>query len=296
MEQKKTLWIIAAVGVFLLVVLGAALIVSNSSSQNNFEAITTTISPAEETKDFSSGWSSPSEIPPALVEDEIITDSPEYVKDMFVVSENTTIVDLNQNGEGTTIDLNTLKTQVLVEENTNQSEKTNNQSQVIVTKNEPVKNEATDYYVGSSTSAVQAERTEKASSVKRPETTSAVVTTKPASTSTKTTTNKTSTTTAKTTTSSKTTVAPQPKAVTRYWVQVASYTNKKTAENARTILSDKKISSDIYTYQDGNGKLFYRVRVGPFTTKSEAEYWMSKITQIKEFSSAGSYVTSTTDK
>ena len=39
MEQKKTLWIVAASGVFLLVVVGAALLLSlqkNGSSQNNF--------------------------------------------------------------------------------------------------------------------------------------------------------------------------------------------------------------------------------------------------------------------
>ena len=55
----------------------------------------------------------------------------------------------------------------------------------------------------------------------------------------------------------------------------------------------KKINSDIYTYEDAKSKLFYRVRVGPFTTKSEAEYWQSKIVEIADFAKAGSYVTST---
>lgn len=299
MEQKKTLWIIAAVGVFLLVVLGFALIVSSNPS-SGFEATTTTI-PTVDNKDYSNGWSSPSDVPPALAEEEITDTDVQSVNDLVIVSNNTTVFDLNQNGTSTTIDLNTLKTQSVYEDqNASQTEnKEAVSSEVKVTKNEPVSNEATEYYVGPVKNAAQAEKTEKAASVKRSEpasskTTSAAVktTSKPAATSsTKTTTKAASTSTAK-----PAATAPQAKPVTRFWVQVASYTNKKTAENARAILSDNKISSDIYTYQDNSSKLFYRVRVGPFTTKSEAEYWMAKITQIKDFSKAGSYVTSTTDK
>ena len=81
---------------------------------------------------------------------------------------------------------------------------------------------------------------------------------------------------------------------TQYWVQVAAYSNKKGAEGARTILDENKIPSDIFTYRDNNDKLYYRVRVGPYTTKSEAEYWRTKIVKIKEIDNANdSYVTST---
>lgn len=285
MEQRKTLWIIAAVSVFLLVVLGVALIFSQSSSRT---IQTTSIIPVEKTN-YSDGWSSPADIQqnPIKTEDDIenSSDTPVQVKDMFVVSENTTIFDLNQ--DGTTIDLNTLKNQYLSENATVPVTTTTVENKDVV-----VKNEATEYYVGTAEpkkeTAAVAEKTEKAASVKQTETkTSAPVTTK-------TSTAKTSSTTTKTTTASKpaaTTTADKP--VTRYWVQVASYTNKKTAENSRAILSDNKINSDIYTYQDANEKLYYRVRVGPYTTKSEAEYWMSKIAQISEFSKAGSYVTVT---
>ena len=90
---------------------------------------------------------------------------------------------------------------------------------------------------------------------------------------------------------------PAPKAEpkkTQFWVQVAAYSNKKGAEGARTILDDNKIPSDIFTYRDNKDKLYYRVRVGPYTTKSEAEYWRTKIVKIKEIDNANdSYVTST---
>ena len=290
MEQRKTLWIIAAVSVFLLVVLGVALIFSQSSSRT---IQTTSIIPVEK-NNYSDGWSSPANTQqnPVKTEEAVENSSDSVqVKDMFVVSENTTIFDLNQ--DGTTIDLNTLKSQYVSENATVPVTTTTVENKDVV-----VKNEATEYYVGTTEpkkeSAAVAEKTEKATSVKQTET---KVYTPAKTTTTKTTTTKT-TTTAKT--SSSTTASTKPaasttteKPVTRYWVQVASYTNKKTAENSRAILSDSKINSDIYTYQDENGKLYYRVRVGPYTTKSEAEYWMAKIAQISDFSKAGSYVTVT---
>lgn len=287
MEQRKTLWIIAAVSVFLLVVLGVALIFSQSSSRT---IQTTSIIPVEK-NNYSDGWSSPANTQqnPVKTEEAVENSSDSVqVKDMFVVSENTTIFDLNQ--DGTTIDLNTLKSQYVSENATVPVTTTTVENKDVV-----VKNEATEYYVGTTEpkkeSAAVAEKTEKATSVKQTET--KVYT--PAKT---TTTAKTSSTTTKTTSSTTASTKPAAsttteKPVTRYWVQVASYTNKKTAENSRAILSDSKINSDIYTYQDENGKLYYRVRVGPYTTKSEAEYWMAKIAQISDFSKAGSYVTVT---
>ena len=292
MEQRKTLWIIAAVSVFLLVVLGVALIFSQSSSRT---IQTTSIIPVEK-NNYSDGWSSPANTQqnPVKTEEAVENSSDSVqVKDMFVVSENTTIFDLNQ--DGTTIDLNTLKSQYVSENATVPVTTTTVENKDVV-----VKNEATEYYVGTTEpkkeSAAVAEKTEKATSVKQTET---KVSTPVITTTTKTTTTaKTSSTTTKTTSSTTASTKPAAsttteKPVTRYWVQVASYTNKKTAENSRAILSDSKINSDIYTYQDENGKLYYRVRVGPYTTKSEAEYWMAKIAQISDFSKAGSYVTVT---
>lgn len=292
MEQRKTLWIIAAVSVFLLVVLGVALIFSQSSSRT---IQTTSIIPVEK-NNYSDGWSSPANTQqnPVKTEEAVENSSDSVqVKDMFVVSENTTIFDLNQ--DGTTIDLNTLKSQYVSENATVPVTTTTVENKDVV-----VKNEATEYYVGTTEpkkeSAAVAEKTEKATSVKQTET--KVYTPAKITTTKTTTTAKTSSTTTKTTSSTTASTKPAAsttteKPVTRYWVQVASYTNKKTAENSRAILSDSKINSDIYTYQDENGKLYYRVRVGPYTTKSEAEYWMAKIAQISDFSKAGSYVTVT---
>ena len=88
----------------------------------------------------------------------------------------------------------------------------------------------------------------------------------------------------------KTVSTTQENLVTQYWVQVASYSNKKGAESARSVLDSNKIPADVFTYKEN---MFFRVRVGPYTTKSEAEYWRSKINNINEFAKAESYVTST---
>ena len=301
MEQKKTLWIIAAVSVFLLVVMGAAMILYNPISLTSKK--TASINPVEKTAQVQatsqSGWTN------STPQTETTT-SPQ-VTDMFVVSENTTVLGFNQPAQteeasqSTTIDLNALKKELASEAalNPNPSQNINitvnlSDKDNVAKVEEPPVVLTTEYYTGK---AKEAEAAEKAAAVKNTSTSSvatssAVAKAAPAATTKAASTTKTtSTTTAKATTAASTTKAAAP--VTRFWVQVAAYSNKKTAENARSVLSDKKINSDIYTYEDNKSKLFYRVRVGPFTTKSEAEYWQSKIVEIADFSKAGSYVTST---
>ena len=312
MEQKKTLWIIAAVSVFLLVVMGAAMILYNPSAGASRKVAS--IKPVEKTAQTSSqsGWTNSTTVEPAQ------TSSPQ-VSDMFVVSENTTVLDLGQAATGTTasdtqtttIDLNALKRELAADA---ALEKPNPQNNINITVNlsdkentskveEPGVVLTTEYYTGK---AKEAEETEKATAVKKTETAvaKASVTSTPSTSSgtaktssgtTKASSSATSKTSSTKTTASSTTASTKTTstAVTRFWVQVAAYSNKKTAENARSVLSDKKINSDIYTYEDNKSKLFYRVRVGPFTTKSEAEYWQSKIVEIADFAKAGSYVTST---
>ena len=317
MEQKKTLWIIAAVSVFLLVVMGAAMILYNPGAGASRKVAS--IKPVEKSvqTSSSSGWTNSTAVEPAS------TSSPQ-VSDMFVVSENTTVLDLGQSGssaaatdnQSTTIDLNALKRELAADAALAQ---TAPQSNINITVNlsdkentakveEPPVVLTTEYYTGK---AKEAEETEKATAVKKTETavakapstssgtaSSAVASTKntasssgPSSASG--TAKSSSTAKSSGTAGSAKTTASTASAVTRFWVQVAAYSNKKTAENARSVLSDKKINSDIYTYEDAKSKLFYRVRVGPFTTKSEAEYWQSKIVEIADFAKAGSYVTST---
>jgi len=315
MEQKKTLWIIAAVSVFMLVVMGAAMIIFKPATGASRKVAS--IKPVEKTvqtqTQSQSGWtnSTPAET--------AVTSSPQ-VSDMFVVSENTTVLDLGQanasnaaapENQSTTIDLNALKRELAADAALAQTNPQNINITVNVSdKNNSAKIEeppvvlTTEYYTGK---AKEAEEYEKATAVKKTETAPKAAVAKGPSTGSGTagkgtgTAGKSSgaaekssgTAGAAKAAPAKSSTATKTAAVTRFWVQVAAYSNKKTAENARSVLSDKKINSDIYTYEDAKSKLFYRVRVGPFTTKSEAEYWQSKIVEISDFSKAGSYVTST---
>ncbi len=297
MEQKKTLWIIAAVGAFLLVVLGAAVLFYKPSTSaytknEQFQRPSTDNSYYAQTAPVSSV----TPVTPATTNETSDNNSNGFdgttkVNDLVIVSENTNVISENTNfyntdsNEPTTISLDKLKNelnQIYAEENN-------------VAKNEPVvtPEEPVRY---TKTTAAEAEKKEKAASVKQTSTSQSSVakateTKKPAAT--KTTTTATTTKPAAKTAAKTTAVEPTQKNITRYWVQVASYTNKRTAENARSTLDTNKIIADIFTFEDKNNTLFYRVRVGPYTTKSEAEYWMAKITQINDFSKVGSYVTST---
>ncbi len=86
--------------------------------------------------------------------------------------------------------------------------------------------------------------------------------------------------------------AEQKKPTNQYWVQAASFVSKPNAEKARSELVKQKIPADVFTHLDG-GITYYRVRVGPYTTKSEAEYWNSLIKTIDDFADTKSYVTNT---
>lgn len=77
----------------------------------------------------------------------------------------------------------------------------------------------------------------------------------------------------------------------KYWVQAASYTSKKTADFARATLEESRIPAEVFTFKDSKNKLFYRLRVGPYTTKSEAEYWKNRVAQIDQFKNVQSYIT-----
>lgn len=315
MEQKKTLWIIAAAGVFLLVVLATAGIMY-SPAKNQEQAIRTTVSYSKNNENSNdTGWINNQE------------NSSTEKKDFIVFSENTTVYELagkNQKNndfvnessksvsevqqpvsDSNTIDLNLLKNDLLAQNQprepqqninitvnvpANKSENSENKSvNQLQTPEQVSKADKTvlenDYYVGASSvkkdskPALQNQVQPQPVKVAKTEPAKAKPVSKPVA--------KSSSNTAKTVSTT------QENLVTQYWVQVASYSNKKGAESARSVLDSNKIPADVFTYVDNKENMFFRVRVGPYTTKSEAEYWRSKINNINEFAKAESYVTST---
>lgn len=302
MEQKRTLWIIAAVGVFLLVVIGAALILSSPVQTQD-----PSIASLQVQNDT---WSLPITSPTAGLEDTttLTTTTPVTVEgtqslpnqqigtqgvlpagnvangtipSTATIDEMTVIAGTtNVYGTGTTtIDLNALKYNAPV------------QNPAVTAVNQAGKDAVSSVSQGTvatSPTSNTASLVSGSSDNSTTKATSSTVYTK-------------SSTSAEKTTSSATTPTKKAEPVAtripdQYWVQVASLTNKANAEAARTALAENKIESEIFTYTDSKGKVFYRLRVGPYSTKTEAEYWCHRITLIEEFADSKSYVTNSSAK
>ncbi|MEE0878781.1 MAG: SPOR domain-containing protein [Treponemataceae bacterium] len=312
MEQRRILWIVAAVGLFLLVVVGFALILY-SPNKNQDPIITQN----QSTNDI---WASTQNAIPI---------DPNYQTPNLQGTPLENIVALNgtQIQQGLTSQLDNPTQSGMVQQNQSQEMQTqpylaqpvangNNvlpsdsmalvgkqvQDVTVISGNTKVITsgsttiDLTGLTVNSTSQPVvtqntntntQTENTVVPASTKTTSTTSAKASTKTTST-TKASSTKT---TAKVSSTAKTeTLAP------KYWIQAGSYSSKKNAEEARSALSAEKIASEIFTYTDANGNLFYRVRIGPYTTKSEAEYWQSRVALIEKFSGAKTYITDSSAK
>jgi len=75
------------------------------------------------------------------------------------------------------------------------------------------------------------------------------------------------------------TVKPKPKSIKEYWIQAGSYKSNSKAEELKSQLTSKGITSRIIT-RDINGTTFFRVRIGPYVNKNEAEKFLSWIKKI----------------
>jgi cell division protein FtsN len=74
---------------------------------------------------------------------------------------------------------------------------------------------------------------------------------------------------------------PQPQRVD-YWVQAGSFSELNRAKSAQETLAAKGITAIIET-KDVQGKNFHRVRVGPYTSQKEADYWLSVMKKLAGF-------------
>jgi DedD protein len=67
-----------------------------------------------------------------------------------------------------------------------------------------------------------------------------------------------------------------------YWVQAGSFSTKVHADGVKETLASKGITS-IIENRDLDGKTFYRVRIGPYTSQNEADYWLALIQALDGF-------------
>lgn len=312
MEQKKTLWIVAASGVFLLVVAGAALLLSfqktgtsqiysnpadgwvssakvsdssifaennqalNSNSQTAEQNAVQPLPQSDANTIAQTGFEPQNQFAQNTNqqnESASPNENPINAKNVTVITDSALVYGT---GTTTTIDLNALKTNPnAVSQVTPQNTYTADQI------NENNRSEKSE-----KPSVPQAQTESKPKTVAKTTAVSKTLPKKEIPAKTVTATAKTSSKTAKSEKSAKTT-AQKP---VSYWIQVGSYEAKKSADEARTSLENNKIPNEVFTYNDAKGKLFYRVRVGPYTTKSEAEYWQKRIASTNEFAKVNSYI------
>ena len=270
MDQKRILWIVAASGLFLLVVVGVALFISAPQTQ--------TRQGLDSLQANGNTWIKGEVKNPESIDALIVQDSNNSISDNPESSDKT---DINTDNQTITVD-----TVTLIAGTTN-----------VYTQNEQTVSAQKD-------SAPEKSTTITVNTVSKEQTSPAKSTVTSNTSSTKTTSTKNtvdcvepqvSTTTSNKTSASKSVTSTQPIA-DQYWVQVASFTGKKNAEDARAALLEEKINSEIFTYKDSKGVIYYRLRVGPYTTKSEAEYWHSRIKLIEQFAGTSSYVVNSTGK
>ena len=309
MEQKRTLWIVAASGIFLLAVVGAALILYSpslhqpSGIQAGFDPssgwITSTkqnATPIPEnslaftTETAKTNESATTLTPSPFTSLENASDSQKSAQNsenplradkLTVISDNTTVY----SNETTTIDLNSLKASsgsgVIAKNEMTANQINTNRTAEAKSSYEESNSASENYYTPAPSAKSTKTQVTKAAAPKTPAKTS-----KNASVA------KTQPSPSKATTAKKVTAAAK-KAPDSFWVQAAAYTSKRNADEARSTLESNKIPSEVFTFTDSNGKTFYRVRVGPYVTKSEAEYWQTRIGMIDKFASAKSVIVNT---
>jgi DedD protein len=73
-----------------------------------------------------------------------------------------------------------------------------------------------------------------------------------------------------------------PKTPENFWVQTGSFSTIARAEAAKDTLASKSITALIEN-RTVDGKDFFRVRVGPYTSQKEADYWQKLIKEFNGF-------------
>lgn len=285
MEQKRVLWIAAAVGLFLLVVIGTALslyspLKTAEPTLNTLQADSGAwIRPGLET----AAYQEPASNSPAInqvqniVPEQTVQKDSSAVQNMTVYADNTSVY-----SDGiTTIDLNAIARQTAQAIQEASISAANATSAAVTSNINAIANAA----AVSANAAVSAREPspakDKSAKAPAPEKTAKAESKPAAKSSSK--------------TAAKTTVKTAPeKKPDQFWVQVAAFTGKTNAEEARSALSKEKISGEIFTFKGDNGVMYYRLRVGPYSTKTEAEYWNTRIKGIEQFAGMNSYVVNST--
>jgi len=87
-------------------------------------------------------------------------------------------------------------------------------------------------------------------------------------------------------------ILPRPTTakVGEYWIQAASFTSRGRADELKQGLADKGVAV-LISVKDIAGKSWYRVRIGPYSVKADADGWLARLKDVPGCSEA--YVSKT---
>ncbi|MCQ2613476.1 MAG: SPOR domain-containing protein [Treponemataceae bacterium] len=300
MESKRVLWIVAAVGLFLLVVIGTALLLYaplkyKKPTSSQFVAQDgawvrpdmidySTVKEVAATTE-KSGSTTESSAPAAAQN----TDSSSRIQNLTVYADNTNIYSQNGTAPQTiTIPLtgtgNADTSAPAAQTAADTSSSAGNSSQS--TAQSSAKPASVPTSSTAASSSASSSSAGSSNSGTKPASTAAASSSAASSAG-------TSSGSGKTTSASKPAQTALPD---QFWVQVASFTSKKNAEDARSVLAKEQISGEVFTWTHSDGTIYYRLRVGPYTTENEAEYWHARIKLIDIFANTSTYVTNSSGK
>jgi cell division protein FtsN len=79
--------------------------------------------------------------------------------------------------------------------------------------------------------------------------------------------------------------APKPVRTTEYWIQTGSYRSQTRAEDLAALLTDKGLNGRVFSFA-AQGSTWYRVRVGPYANRGEADKFLSEVKKLQGLESS----------
>jgi DedD protein len=75
------------------------------------------------------------------------------------------------------------------------------------------------------------------------------------------------------------------KTINDFWIQTGAFSQKFRADDAKELLASKGFVS-IIENREIDGQTLYRVRLGPYTSENEANYWLTLVKSIDGFNAS----------
>ena len=294
MEKKKLLLVAISVGVFLVLTIGAAILVFTPKNNNlPFETIGNSSNPetiSYVTPPSYQSLTTGSEQQPSSIDAVDLVRNPEGVPGLITPPEGNS--QSNGAGRSTESVISVTQPTTAAVPSTAPAGRAANQS-TTTTPARPAQTTTTPSPTTTSPSQTSSTPARTTNSSSQAATTPAQTTTTPSpntSTPARTTTApaQTSATTVQTTmtpavsTVSQSIPETQTRAYNDYWVQTGAFSTILLAEAVKETLASKGITS-IIENANVNGRTLFRVRVGPYTSQNEANYWLALIKSMDGF-------------